>query len=461
MFKKNYSESLRQELISCVRKVLTPAALEYGYASVPLEDQIKWRPIVLVLGNYSSGKSSMINDLLGAPIQETGQAPTDDSFTIIAGDEKMIGQGAVRCTNIIEGQAVLADPEFPFGSLTRHGQRFASHIRMKMVNAAFLKDLVIIDTPGMLDSVAEKDRGYDYQQVIGELAQLADLILVMFDPHKAGTVRETYSSLRETLPANTVEDRLVFVLNRVDECTTLADLLRVYGTLCWNLSQMTGRKDIPKIYTVYSDGHMPDKKGGQEYLTYLTDQRDALKSLVAATPEFRLDHLAAYLENHGDRLQILMQSLASYQEQRRRIKFRHISYSAGLGLLTFLVLFGGLSLSSGFGSPDLNLIAGLLAGLVVFLTYLLLVIPMLLQSFHRQVLEKELPVYQPENQLQRDLWAQVDRMAHEYLVKSDGKFSFRKISAQIKKLKAEVHSGRSEVRKALSELRSIQPDQPD
>ena len=29
---------------------------------------------------------------------------------------------------------------------------------------------------------------------------LADLVLVMFDPHKAGTVRETHASLRETLP---------------------------------------------------------------------------------------------------------------------------------------------------------------------------------------------------------------------------------------------------------------------
>jgi EH domain-containing protein 1 len=182
MYKKNYTESLRSELITTVRKVLTPAALEYGYATVPLEEQIKWRPLVLVLGNYSSGKSSMINDLLSATIQETGQAPTDDSFTIITGDDKAIGQGQIRATSLIEGQAVLADPEFPFISLTKYGQRFAAHFRMKTVNSPFLKDLAIIDTPGMLDSIAEKDRGYDYQRVIGELAQLADLVLVMFDP---------------------------------------------------------------------------------------------------------------------------------------------------------------------------------------------------------------------------------------------------------------------------------------
>jgi EH domain-containing protein 1 len=52
----------------------------------------------------------------------------------------------------------------------------------------------------MLDSITERDRGYNYQDVIGDLAQIADLVLVLFDPHKAGTVREAHTSLRDTLP---------------------------------------------------------------------------------------------------------------------------------------------------------------------------------------------------------------------------------------------------------------------
>jgi hypothetical protein len=456
MYRQNYAESLRKELISTVQKVLTPVALEYGYASVPLEEQIKWRPLVLVLGNYSSGKSSMINDLLGADIQETGQAPTDDSFTIITGDDKAVGQGAIRCTSTIEGQAVLADPEFPFVSLAKHGQRFAAHFRMKTVNSPFLKDLAIIDTPGMLDSVAEKDRGYDYQQVVGELAQLADLVVVMFDPHKAGTVRETHASLRETLPANTVEDRLAFVLNRVDECATLADLLRVYGTLCWNLSQMTGRKDIPKIYTVYSHGHAPGKSAGPDYLSYLANQREALKNLVAGTPAFRLDHLAAYLENHGDRLQVLLSSLHAYQEKRRRLRLRQIGYSIGAAVLSALIVFTFFSISdAGFGSPDMNLLAAGLTALGICAAWLLLVLPMTLQDFHARVLKNHLNIFRPETQLQQDLWNQVARMANEYLIKTDGKFSLRKVAAQMKRLKSECLAGRTEVRKALSELRGI------
>ena len=83
MNRDNYIESLRSELLDLVEEHLSPVALRYGYSEVPLEATIKWRPLVLVLGNYSSGKSTLINDFLGIKIQATGQAPTDDSFTVI------------------------------------------------------------------------------------------------------------------------------------------------------------------------------------------------------------------------------------------------------------------------------------------------------------------------------------------------------------------------------------------
>ena len=122
----------------------------------------------------------------------------------------MDGSDAVRVTEERDGKFLLNDPEYPFESLKKHGQRFAAHFRLKKVNAPFLKTLAIIDTPGMLDSITERDRGYRYQEIIGDLAQIADLVLVLFDPHKAGTVREAHESLRETLPARTFEDRVLF-----------------------------------------------------------------------------------------------------------------------------------------------------------------------------------------------------------------------------------------------------------
>ncbi len=236
VYRENYINTLHSELLEMVEKHLTPVAMRYGYSEVPLEATIKWRPMVLVLGNYSSGKSALINEFLGSDIQKTGQAPTDDSFTILTYDETADPGSPIHVIEERDGGFfILNDPSFPFESMKKHGQRFTSHFRLKKVNSPFLKELAIIDTPGMLDSVTERDRGYNYQDVIGDFAQIADLILVLFDPHKAGTIREVHTSLRETLPERTFEDRVLFVLNRIDECASLNDLLRVYGTLCWNL----------------------------------------------------------------------------------------------------------------------------------------------------------------------------------------------------------------------------------
>jgi EH domain-containing protein 1 len=210
MNRENYINSLRMELVGMVADHLTPVALKYGYSEVPLEANIKWRPQVLVIGNYSSGKSTLINEFLGANIQATGQAPTDDSFTILTYDDSALEESPIHVTEERDGKFLLNDPEYPFEILKKHGQRFASHFRLKKINAPFLKNLAIIDTPGMLDSITERDRGYDYQEVVGDLAQIVDLVLVLFDPHKAGTVREAHKSLRETLPTKTFEDRVLY-----------------------------------------------------------------------------------------------------------------------------------------------------------------------------------------------------------------------------------------------------------
>ena len=56
--------SARKNLLSILEKKLSPLAMQYNYCKNPLENNIKWKPIVLILGNYSSGKSTLINETL-------------------------------------------------------------------------------------------------------------------------------------------------------------------------------------------------------------------------------------------------------------------------------------------------------------------------------------------------------------------------------------------------------------
>jgi len=466
MYRENYIDALRQELLGLVEEHLTPTALKYGYSEVPLEVNIKWRPQVLVLGNYSSGKSTLINDLLGAEVQKTGQAPTDDSFTVITYDDTVDEKDThIRITEERDGKVLLNDPEFPFDSLKKHGERFAAHFRMKKVNAPFLRNLAIIDTPGMLDSITERDRGYDYQQVIGDLAHVADLVLVLFDPHKAGTIREAHESLRDTLPAHTFEDRIIFVLNRIDECTSLLDLLQVYGTLCWNLSQMTGRKDIPNIHLTYSpraaEGQGHQANTANHYLTLLGNQRESLKRLILDAARYRLDHLASFVEIHGERLTHMLEGLISYRKKMRA--FRVKSHLPGL-LLSVAVggaVFAGLTVTGIAGALDPVMTAVVCGGAAVLFGVLwaYIFVRHLGRHKHRKLMDDNDDLTPLNNQARRDTWRSVKERTTAFLKSSKGQFSLHEAKDHHQHLTRACAQGTREVREALKELAAIPPDE--
>jgi len=464
MYRDNYITALRTELLEMVSEQLTPVAMRYGYSEVPLETNIKWRPQVLVLGNYSSGKSTLINEFLGTDVQGTGQAPTDDSFTVITCDESEPDGAPIRITDQRDGKFLLNDPEYPFETLKKHGQRFASHFKLKKINSPFLKNLAIIDTPGMLDSITERDRGYNYQDVIGDLAQIADLVLVLFDPHKAGTVREAHTSLRDTLPSKTFEDRVLYVLNRIDECASMTDLLRVYGTLCWNLSQITGRKDIPMIHLTYSPSAA--KKTGRSddpqaaYLHYLENQREELKKAVLQAPCHRLDNLASFVETHGERLCHFLEGMISYRKKARmfRVKsfFTGLSASVIVGAAGWLGLMG-LPPFAGL-DPVLQITGAGFLSTIILIFWLALVQKYLYSRFLKKWLRQLDSLTRLPNQTRRDSWASIRDLLYVNLKNSNGQYSLSQVLGEHATVKQIHDRGSREIREALKELAGLGPD---
>lgn len=440
-FDANRESGLTKDLVSLVETKLSPVAIKYGYAETSLDQMIKWKPLVLVLGSYSSGKSTLINELLGMPIQDTGQAPTDDSFTLIT------HSSGVERWEELEGTAVINDPDLPFRHLSKFGKRFASHLKMKRVAVPLLNEVVLIDTPGMLDSVSEKDRGYDYQAVISELAALADLIVVLFDPHRPGTVRETHELLRRTLPAVSYENRTVFVLNRIDECENLNDLLRTYGTLCWNLSQMTGRKDIPKIFLSYRE-HSGNSEG---FLSLLGNQREAVKKNILDAPKHRLEHLVSFTESHGKNLQYFLSVLEHYGRRRRDTQLKGFLVSlaaAGVfaAVIWLLWFFGALPAYE--FETLLLIIAGL--GAVACLTSLVVFQLTMMKRFHSHTMSDLEGLATIESQAQGDAWAKVRTELESYLSQRQGRFSLLAVKRDSRKIRGFLNQVHSQARSNLS-----------
>lgn len=456
MYKDNYIRSLRNDIIEVVEDYLTPVAQRYGYSEIPLESGIKWKPLVLLIGNYSSGKSTLINEFLGCDVQMTGQAPTDDSFTIITGDNNVSEGEGVRVTEERDGKVLLNDPEYPFESLKKHGQKFASHFRLKKVNSEFLKNIAIVDTPGMLDSISEMDRGYNYQEVIGDIAQLADLILVLFDPHKAGTVRETHISLRETLPDRTFEERVHYVLNRIDECSSLTDLLHVFGTLCWNLSQITGRKDIPVIHLSYSKSAIKDKVLDDDgFLKHLDNRHEQLKETVLKTPHSHLDNLVSFLELHSARLLHLLESFINYKKNMRRYRIKTF-LKGGLFSLFVSGAAGYTSFFNGFS----NEISALVSVSALLTSLFLWSFPAkILSNKHHEKLLMDLDSLTTlNNQTRIDSWNAVKNIARTFIGEKKDKFSLKQVEKDYGTTMHVELNETKEFREGVNELSKIKPE---
>lgn len=232
-----------------LRKTLIPISDKYHGLMEQISSRNTLYPFVLLLGNHSSGKSSFINHILKRKVQTTGVAPTDDNFTIIGPGESDIDRN---------GPALVGDPDLGFSGLKAFGPVLVNHTHLKVRANTAISDFMIVDSPGMIDSpVTSKstasgpvgmDRGYNFEGVCRWYAERADVILLFFDPDKPGTTGETLSILTTALVG--LDHKMYIILNKADQFHKIHDFARAYGSLCWNLSKVIPRKDLPRIHTM-------------------------------------------------------------------------------------------------------------------------------------------------------------------------------------------------------------------
>ena len=259
------------------------------------EDRPK-KPMVFLLGNHSSGKSSFVNYLQGRSVQTSGVAPTDDAFTIITSGDVDSDQ---------DGPALVGNTTSGFAGLRSFGPNLINHVNLKVRAGLDMKDIMLVDTPGMIDSPAggsnpwdfaasARDRGYDFQGVTKWFADRADVICLFFDPDKPGTTGETLAALTTSLAGH--DHKLIIILNKVDQFERMHDFARSYGSLCWNLSKVIPRKDLPRIYTMCIPGHASSSAHSLvDVLDDLDLQREEVVAEVKRAPQRKVDNVITTL----------------------------------------------------------------------------------------------------------------------------------------------------------------------
>ncbi|XP_020277501.1 sarcalumenin isoform X3 [Pseudomyrmex gracilis] len=286
----------------------------YDNAIKPLETMYKYRdlsnrhfgdpeifskPLVLFLGPWSGGKSSIINYLLDieyTPIAlrtgglrecleercksptgktDTGAEPSPAYFNIIMHGEE---------EEVLDGTQLAAD--WTFSGLQKFGQGLLDRLRGMRLNKTLLEKVNIVEIPGILEIRKQVQRLFPFNDACQWFIDRADIIFLVYDPAKLDVGPETEAIL-DQLKGREYQTRII--LNKADQVKP-EELMRVQGALIWNISPLMSSAEPPIMYST-SLWSLPYEAGAPTRLLY-AQERAFLRDLRTAINK-RVEHKIA------------------------------------------------------------------------------------------------------------------------------------------------------------------------
>ncbi|MBK5940743.1 dynamin family protein [Halochromatium roseum] len=240
-------------LLSAVQSFRTLDRVAYDMHLLPenksFASQVPWWPLISVLGTFSAGKSTFINDFLGQTIQRTGNQAVDDRFTVVVYSPE-------TRSHALPGVSLDSDPRFPFYQMSREiervaggeGKRIDAYLQLKTSCSDRLRGKILIDSPGF-DADAQRDA---ILSITDHMIDLSDLVLVLFDARhpEPGAMRDTLQHLVVRTKNRADSSKFLHILNQIDTSAkednpedVVAAWLRALG----EVGMTTGR-----FFTIYS-----------------------------------------------------------------------------------------------------------------------------------------------------------------------------------------------------------------
>jgi hypothetical protein len=253
---KRLEEHLRYEnpvLLEVVKsfRQLDKIAYRLGFLdrSESFATQVSWWPLVSILGTFSSGKSTFINDYLDFKLQLTGNQAVDDKFTVLSFSSD-------HTPRVLPGLALDADPRFAFYQISRdidsvasgEGRRVDAYLQLKTCPSEKLRGKIIIDSPGF-DADAQRTA---ILRITKHIVDLSDLVLVFFDARhpEPGAMQDTLKHLVVDTIKRPDSAKFMYILNQIDTTAREDNPEEVFGA--WQRALASEGLTAGRFYRIYS-----------------------------------------------------------------------------------------------------------------------------------------------------------------------------------------------------------------
>ena len=307
--------------------------------------EISWWPLISVLGTFSAGKSSFINQYVGATIQKTGNQAVDDKFTVLC----FSGDNNVR---VLPGIALDADPRFPFYQMSEaiekvaagEGARIDTYLQLKTCPADVMRGKILIDSPGF-DADAQRRSTL---RITDHIINLSDLVLVFFDARhpEPGAMQDTL----EHLVAGTVRrkdaNKMIFILNQID--TTAAEDNLEDVVAAWQRAIAQGGLVSGSFHTLYNSNaavSIADADLERRYERKRDADLNEISKRIAQVSVQRAYRIIGALEDFSNRIE---KEIVPQLETAVRAWKQRVLISDAIVLLPLWLVFLVYTLSHGY-----------------------------------------------------------------------------------------------------------------
>ncbi|XP_017782282.1 PREDICTED: sarcalumenin [Nicrophorus vespilloides] len=239
---KKAADVTLKELKKLYENAIKPLETLYKYRDLSNrhfgDSEIFSKPLVLFMGPWSGGKSSIINYLLdneynGTSLR-TGAEPSPAYFNLLMYGDK---------PEVLDGTQLAAD--FTFAGLQKFGQGLEERLRGLKLPSKLLEKINIVEIPGILEVRKQVSRVFPFNDACQWFIDRADIIFLVYDPSKLDVGPETEAIL-DQLKGREHQTRII--LNKADQVKP-EELMRVQGALIWNISPLMSSAQPPVMYT--------------------------------------------------------------------------------------------------------------------------------------------------------------------------------------------------------------------